>query len=116
MATRLDVTTLRRSREVPQPPPRLLGDAETDLLAIQEWMKQWAQAFRDSGLGDPAYQFAEVPIDKDAPPDPALTTIGRAQATANLALELIKAQAATIAAQAAAIEALTVRVTALETP
>lgn len=86
---RLDATTLRQSREPPQPPPRLVGDYARDMSAMQEWMKQLYMALLQSGLGDPVYQFAEVEIDPAAPPSPKLTTMGRAQATANLALKQI---------------------------
>lgn len=88
---RLDPTTLRQSREPPQPPPRLLGDYARDMTAMQEWMKQLHMSLLQSGLGDPVYQFAAVDIDPDAPPDPKLTTMGRSQATANMALQKVAA-------------------------
>lgn len=116
MATRFDPSTLRKGREAPQPPPRLVGAPEQDILAIQEWVKQFFDSLMGSGLGDPVYQYAPVEIDKDAPPDPAMTTIARAQATANLALTLIAAQAGIIQWQTEQIESLKSRVTALETP
>lgn len=88
---RLDSKTLRKSRAAPNPPPRLYGDPGSDTPALQEWMQQIHTALRDSGLGDPEYQFAEVEIDPANPPDPTLTTLYRAQATANLALAKVLA-------------------------
>lgn len=82
---RLDPVQLRPSREPPQPPPRLTGNYQTDMSAMQEWMKQLHGALLNSGLGDPSYQFAAAEIDPAALPSPTLTTIGRAQATANQA-------------------------------
>lgn len=107
---------IRTGREPPFPPPRFTGDATSDTLALQEWMKQVRASLIDSGLGDPVYQYADATIDKDDPPKPGQSTIARAQATANLALGLIAEQAMTIQAQAALISDLTARVTALETP
>ena len=77
---------LRTGRVPPMPPPRMTGDPTDDMSALREWMNQIYRSLIDSGLGDPTYQFGAFEIDPANPPDPNLTTIGRAQATANLAL------------------------------
>jgi hypothetical protein len=80
-------TTLRTGRAAPIPPPRQTGEVGTDSTSAFEWMSQIYRSLVESGLADPGYQFALVAIDPDDLPDPTLTTIGRAQATANLALQ-----------------------------
>lgn len=109
----LDTTQLRTGREPPRQAPRFSGDPAGDSPAIQEWMKQIIASLLNSGLGDPLYQYAPAEIDPANLPDPTLTTISRAQATANLALKLL---ADHIAAQDQTIAALTARVAALEGP
>ena len=81
----------RTGRRPPVPPPRLNGDYEADNRALQIWMKDVYQVLvTESGIGDPSYQLAASSIDEASPPDPQQTTIAQAQATANLALSLVK--------------------------
>lgn len=83
-ATTTTAPPLRTSRRVPPPPPRLTGQAEVDLIGLREWNSQFYQiSVIETGLLDPAYQSQGVTIDLDNLPDPTLTTIARAQATAN---------------------------------
>lgn len=73
------------NRAVIPPPPRATGDAATDTAAMIEWA--WALykgGVLESGLLDPSFQLAEPPaFDPANLPDPANTTISKAQQTAN---------------------------------
>lgn len=72
-------------------PPRLEGDWAKDAMALRDWLAQFFYAaVLQSGLLDPAYQASGADdIDENNLPDPAATTIARAQETANLAVHLI---------------------------
>lgn len=77
---------------VPQP-PRLSGDAQADLISLNNWMWQFYQAtVVESGLLDPSYQATASPtFDPNNLPDPADTSVARAQQTANAAITALLA-------------------------
>lgn len=76
-----------QSKSFVPPPPRLTGDYTTDNVIIREWMQAFYNSFEASGFV-PVAQFAEPDtIDPASPPTPTDTTIAKAQATANLALD-----------------------------
>ena len=123
------MSDLRTGRRPPVPPPRLNGDYESDNRTLQLWMKDFYQSIvTESGIGDPSYQFAPATINEADPPSPGQTTIAQAQATANLALSIVRTQRERIdtlegridalesqaAQQQAAIDDLETRVTTLE--
>jgi hypothetical protein len=62
------------------PPPRLTGDWPTDYLAVMNWMN----AFYTAQTTPPP------PFDATNLPDPANTTTGLAQQTANAAITALK--------------------------
>lgn len=80
----------RETSKVPPPPARLTNNAEVDLLSFQQWMSEfYLTTVLETGLLDPTYQASGGDdIDVDNLPDPVATTIARAQATANLGVEL----------------------------
>lgn len=97
--------TARTSSRIPPSPPRVTGDAEADRRAITEWLQAFFNnAVVETGLLDTEYQKSGTDIDFDTEvPDPASTTIARAQATANEAIN--RANAAQNSATAADVKA-----------
>ena len=74
----------RTSKRVPPSPPRITGAADEDIVALRNWFEQFYQiAVIETGLLDPTYQAGSGTIDLDNLPNPGLTTIAQAQATAN---------------------------------
>jgi hypothetical protein len=85
-------TSTARSATVVKPPPRYTGDPQVDGKALFDWMWEFFQAtVVQSGLLDPKYQSTAGTFDSDNLPDPADTSIARAQDTANHAIEALKA-------------------------
>ncbi|MGE0751876.1 MAG: hypothetical protein AB7F39_06555 [Variibacter sp.] len=73
------------------PPPRLLGDPALDTIALREWMYQfYSVGVLQTGLLDPSFQSnaGDAVFDADALPNPARTTIARAQLWANEAFRI----------------------------
>ncbi len=76
--------TETRKFAIIQTPPRRSGNAETDAANMVDWLWTFYQAtVNESGLLDPTFQASAGRIDPDNLPDPANTSIARAQATAN---------------------------------
>lgn len=76
----------RRATLIPTP-PRATGDATADLLALNKWVFDfYAATVVQSGLLDPAYQADAGTFDPTNLPDPADSTIAKAQDTANRAI------------------------------
>src|SRR4051794_15883010 len=101
-------TTLTTSSAINLPdPPRLFGDWAFDGPSISQWFKDLIAAFRqqsstiDGLAGTPGGDISVGDL-----PDPASTSLARAQQTANEAF--INAAAAAVAAAAAAVLARSV--------
>lgn len=74
------------------PPPRLTGDATTDVVSLNKWVWDFFTAtVVESGLLDPSFQANAGTFDPNALPDPANSSIAKAQDTANRAIEALKA-------------------------
>lgn len=68
----------------PPAPPRLSGDQATDFQSLRQWHGALYQnAVNDTKLLDPAYQYDGGTFDPDNLFDPAESSIGMAQNTAN---------------------------------
>lgn len=82
---------MARDTVVP-PPPRATGDPIADATAAFKWFSVFYQAtVVESGLLDPNYQANAGTFDPDNLPDPANSSIAKAQDTANRAIEALKA-------------------------
>lgn len=92
-----------------QPPPRLTGDPASDIKSLSDWY--WAfykGAVLESGLLDPAFQATAEPVfDPNNLPNPAATSIAKAQQTANEAYQIARTAIATANAAIAKAELLT---------
>jgi hypothetical protein len=77
----------KSSQTVIQPPPRVSGNAANDQRSLIEWLHGFFRAgVLESGLLDAEYQASGADeIDYNDLPDPAATTIARAQGVANAA-------------------------------
>lgn len=83
-------------------PPRLIGDDRADIVAISSWMNEVFKLLALSGLYvQTAGQFDTGDFDPATLPDPASSTIAKAQTTANEAYTL--AAGALAAAQSRAL-------------
>lgn len=82
---------MARGNTVVPPPPRLTGDDAADLVALREWSWDFYNAtVTQSGLLDPSFQSATGTFDPNNLPDPANSSIAKAQQTANEAYALAK--------------------------
>jgi hypothetical protein len=74
-------------KRAPPTPPRRSGDAG-DIVAIGHWLDDFYNfTVRETGLLDPSFQAAAGTFDPAALPDPAATSIARAQLVANEAYQ-----------------------------
>jgi hypothetical protein len=72
------------------PPPRASGNPQADTKSITDWL--WSffiAAVVESGLLDPSFQSDAGTFDPDSLPDPADSSIAKAQDTANRAYQRI---------------------------
>lgn len=78
-----------RSATVVKPPPRRTGDIQADTIAYVSWFWEFYQAtVLQSGLLDPSFQADAGTFDPNNLPDPANSSIAKAQQTANEAYRL----------------------------
>lgn len=73
------------------PPPRLTGDYATDTLIIAQWFQAFYNGFSASGFVPDVQNGDPGTIDPNNLPDPQSSTISKAQATANAAIDALVA-------------------------
>jgi hypothetical protein len=72
-------------------PPRATGDPQVDAMAMIQWAWDFYRStVIESGLLDPAFQANAGQFNPNALPDPANTTIAKAQDTANHAIRALQ--------------------------
>ncbi|WP_341702634.1 hypothetical protein [Ferrovibrio sp.] len=97
------------STNVPPPPPRATGDAQADSQALIRWAFDFYQKGITNGfLLTDANQFDTGGFDPSSLPDPASSTVARAQQTANEAYTLAAAAYALAQNAQGAIGTLTI--------
>lgn len=96
MAT--DDSSTAGKKTPPPTPPRLTGDYTTDAAILTKWIWAFYQStVLESGLLDPTFQSDAGTFDPNNLPDPANTSIARAQDTANHAYQATIANTVAVA-------------------
>lgn len=81
-------TTASGRVSTPPPPPRISGEPEKDLVALNQWAWDFYNAQRLSNNAISGVDFASDDFDPSTLPDPAATNLAQAQQTANEAYTL----------------------------
>lgn len=75
--------------QTPPPPPRMTGNVSTDIVAIANWLNDFfTVVVRGGFFVETGSQFDTDSFDASSLPDPASSTIAKAQQTANEAFVL----------------------------
>lgn len=92
MATSTTTPSTQGSIPVPPQPPRMTGDVEADVKSIAYWLNQFYQyAFLQNAVLTVEGQSQAGTFDPTTLPDPASSTVAKAQDTANRAFILANA-------------------------